>query len=78
MKFPVTTTAIAAIIVLGLAVYEFFTPGEHRIGPGTLLVIALLLVARYAAQYQQKKRASVIKSVPPRPLGLDDSETRVK
>lgn len=43
-----------------------------------LIVIALLLiVARFAIRRQAKKRAELLKSVPRRPLGLDDeSETQ--
>ena len=72
MKFPINTTAIAAVIVLGLTAWEYLSRKEYRIGPGTLLLIFLLLAARYAAQLQAKKRADLIKSVPKRPLGLDD------
>lgn len=72
MKFPINTTAIAAVIVLGLAGYEYFSRGEYRIGPGILLAIVVLLAARYAAQYQTRKRTAILKAVPKRPLGLDD------
>jgi hypothetical protein len=73
VKFPINTTAVAAVIVLGLTIYEYFSRKEFRIGPGVLLAIVVLLGARYAAQYQAKKRAAIVKSVPKRPLGLDDS-----
>jgi uncharacterized membrane protein YfcA len=72
VKFPINTTAIAAVIVLGLAGYEYSTRGEYRIGPGVLLAIVVILGARYAAQYQAKKRAAILRSVPKRPLGLDE------
>jgi uncharacterized membrane protein len=72
VKFPINTTAIAGVIVLGLAGYEYFSRKEYRIGPGVLLAIVVLLAARYAAQYQAKKRAAILKAVPKRPLGLDD------
>jgi hypothetical protein len=72
LRFPITTTAIAAVIVLGIAVYEYLSGREYRVGPGTLLLIGFLLVARYAVQLQARKRAALLKAVPPRPLGLDD------
>jgi hypothetical protein len=72
VKFPINTTAVAAVIVLGLTVYEYFSRKEFRIGPGVLLAVVVLLAARYAAQYQARKRQEVLKAVPKRPLGLDD------
>jgi hypothetical protein len=72
VKFPINTTAIAAVIVLGLAGYEYFSRSQYLIGPGVLLAIVVLLAARYAAQYQAKKRAAILRAVPKRPLGLDD------
>ena len=72
MKFPINTTAVAAVIVLGLTVYEYFSRKEFRLGPGVLLAVVVLLAARYAAQYQAKKRQAILRSVPKRPLGLDD------
>lgn len=74
VKFPINTTAIAAVIVLGLTIYEYFSKREYRIGPGVLLAIVVLLGARYAAQYQAKKRQAILKAVPKRPLGLDDPD----
>jgi hypothetical protein len=71
VRFPINTTAIAGVIVLGLAAYEYFSRGQFRIGPGVLLAIVVLLAARYAAQYQARKRAAVLREVPKRPLGLD-------
>jgi hypothetical protein len=73
LRFPINTTGIAALAVLGLAGWEFFSRREYRIGPGTLLMIGLLLAARYAIQLQAKRRAALLKAVPPRPLGLDDN-----
>jgi hypothetical protein len=36
-----------ALLVLGLAIFEYANPSrQNRIGPGTLLVIALLLGLR--------------------------------
>jgi hypothetical protein len=74
VKFPINTTAVAAVIVLGLTIYEYSSRREFLIGPGVLLAIVVLLGARYAAQYQARKRAAILKAVPKRPLGLDDSD----
>ena len=76
VRFPINTTAIAAVIVLGLAAYEYFSRREYRIGPGVLLAIVALLAARYAAQYQARRRAALLQSVPKRPLGLDDLDKK--
>lgn len=62
------------MIVLGLTIYEYFSKREYRIGPGVLLAIVVLLGARYAAQYQAKKRQAILKAVPKRPLGLDEPD----
>ena len=75
MRFPINTTAIAGVIVLGLAAYEYFSGREYRIGPGVLLAIVVLLAARYAAQVQARKRAAILRAVPKRPLGLDPDRT---
>jgi len=62
-----------ALLVLGLSIYEYANPSrQNRIGPGTLLVIALLLGLRYVFVRQAQKRSDLAKSVPPRPLGLSD------
>jgi len=62
-----------ALLVLGLAIYEYANPSrQNRIGPGTLLVIALLLGLRYVFVRQAQKKSDLAKSVPPRPLGLSD------
>ncbi len=75
VRFPINTTAIAGVIVLGLAAYEYFSGREYRIGPGVLLAIVVLLAARYAAQVQARKRAAILRAVPKRPLGLDPDRT---
>ncbi len=62
-----------ALLVLGLSIYEYANPSrENRIGPGTLLVIAMLLGLRYVFVRQAQKKSDLAKSVPPRPLGLSD------
>ncbi len=45
VRFPINTTGIAAVIVLGLAGYEHFTRSQYRVGPGVLLAIVALLTA---------------------------------
>jgi hypothetical protein len=74
VRFPINTTAVAAVIVLGLTIYEYSSRKEFLISPGVLLAIVVLLGARYAAQYQAKKRAAILKAVPKRPLGIDDPD----
>lgn len=62
-----------ALLVLGLSIYEYANPArQNRIGPGTLLVIAMLLGLRYVFVRQAQKKSDLAKSVPPRPLGLSD------
>jgi hypothetical protein len=72
VKLPFSTTLVAALIVLALAGYEYFSKREFLVGPPTLLLIAFLLAVRYAAQLQRRNRARMIAEVPKRPLGLDD------
>jgi hypothetical protein len=54
-----------------LAVLQFSHIGP-RVSPSVLIVVALLLSARYAVQRQKQKRAQLLKEVPRRPLGLDE------
>lgn len=72
-----TNFALAlALVVLGLAIFEFANPSrQNRIGPGTLLFIALLLGLRYVFARQAQKRSHAAKDVPPRPLGLTDESS---
>jgi uncharacterized membrane protein len=71
MKLLAHGTLVLAVVVLGLAAYEFLHPSAaFRIGPVPLLLLALLLVVRYLARRQAQKRQELLKSVPPRPLGL--------
>jgi hypothetical protein len=65
-----------ALLVLALSIYEYASPSrQNRIGPGTLLVIAMLLGLRYVFVRQAQKRSDLAKSVPPRPLGLTDESS---
>ena len=73
MRFRTQFALVMALLVLGLAIYEYANPSrQNRIGPGTLLVIALLLGLRYVFVRQAQKKSDLAKSVPPRPLGLSD------
>lgn len=73
MRFRTQFALVMALLVLGLSIYEYANPSrQNRIGPGTLLVIAMLLGLRYVFVRQAQKRLDLAKSVPPRPLGLSD------
>ena len=73
MRFRTQFALVMALVVLGLSIYEYANPSrENRIGPGTLLVIAMLLGLRYVFVRQAQKRSDLAKTVPPRPLGLSD------
>lgn len=73
MRFRTQFALVMALLVLGLSIYEYANPSrQNRIGPGTLLVIALLLGLRYVFVRQAQKKSDLAKSVPPRPLGLSD------
>ena len=74
MKFRDNLTIVLAVVVLGLSIAQMIHPFGFVIHPGILLVIALLLVLRYAMRWQAKKRGDILKTVPPRPLGLSDDE----
>jgi hypothetical protein len=74
VKFRDNLTIALALIAFGLSVAQMIHPFGFVIHPGILLVIALLLVLRYAMRWQAKKRGDILKTVPPRPLGLSDDE----
>ncbi len=77
MKLRVSLTGALVFIALSLAVVQFINPfGARmpRVSPGFLILIALLLAARYAARRQAQKRAEILKAVPRRPLGLSDDD----
>jgi hypothetical protein len=70
---------VMALLVLGLSIFEYANPSrQNRIGPGTLLVISLLLGLRYVFVRQAQKRSDLAKSVAPRPLGLTDESSEQK
>jgi hypothetical protein len=76
VRFRTQFALVMALLVLGLAIFEYATPSrQNRIGPGTLLVIALLLGLRYVFVRQAQKRSDLAKNVPPRPLGLSDESS---
>jgi hypothetical protein len=68
-----TFTAVLGVIFLILAVVRMIHPfgtGTFLFSPALLIVLALLLGGRYAAQREALKRAEILKKVPRRPLGL--------
>lgn len=76
MRFRTYFALVMALLVLGLAIFEYANPSRrNRIGPGTLLVISLLLGLRYVFVRQAEKRSNMAKNVPPRPLGLSDESS---
>jgi hypothetical protein len=75
VKLRMSLTAVLAVTALGLAVVQFARPDGPRgyfSSFGLLMLIALLLGGRYAAQRQAQKRGEILKNVPRRPLGLSD------
>ncbi|MDP8988588.1 MAG: hypothetical protein M3N41_00715 [Acidobacteriota bacterium] len=71
MRFRSQFALLMALLVLGLSIYEYAIPSrQNRIGPGTLLAIAMLLGLRYVFARQAQKRSDLAERVPPRPLGL--------
>jgi hypothetical protein len=69
MKLRVNLTAALAVIALTLSA------AQSRVSRGWLILVALLLGARWAAQRQTRKHKEILKAIPRRPLGLsrDDS-----
>ena len=73
MKFREHLFLLLAVAIFGLALYRWINPSAGgNASPIILVIVALLLAARYAARRQALKRAELLKQVPPRPLGLDD------
>ena len=68
-------TAALVVIALAIAIAEFVGPAGLRgihISPTILIIVVLLIAARYGMRRQAKKREEILKSVPRRPLGLSD------
>jgi len=79
VRFRTYFALVIALLVLGLAIFEYANPSrQNRIGPGTLLVISLLLGLRFVFVRQAEKRFNKAKEVPPRPLGLSDESSEHK
>ena len=76
MKLRLSLTGALMVIALALAAVELIRFGARgsRINPGVLVIIVLLLAARYAARRQARKRSEILKAVPRRPLGLSDED----
>jgi small neutral amino acid transporter SnatA (MarC family) len=76
MRLRTNFILVLALLVLGLAIFKFANPSRSsRIGPGPLLLIALLLGVRYVIARQAQKRSNPSKDVSPRPLGLTDDSS---
>jgi len=79
VRFRTYFALVMALLVLGLAIFEYANPSrQNRIGPGTLLVISLLLGLRFVFVRQAEKRSNMAKEVPRRPLGLSDESSEHK
>jgi len=79
VRFRTQFALVMALLVLGLAIFEYANPSrQNRIGPGTLLVISLLLGLRFVFVRQAEKRSNMAKEVPRRPLGLSDESSEHK
>jgi hypothetical protein len=76
VKLRVSLTGALMVVALTLVVAEFIRFGVRgsRLNPGILVIIVLLLAARYAARRQARKRSEILKTVPRRPLGLSDDD----
>ncbi len=76
MRLRTYFALVMALLVLALSIFEYANPSrQNRIGPGTLLVISLLLGLRFVFVRQAEKRSSMAKEVPRRPLGLTDESS---
>jgi hypothetical protein len=76
VKLRVSVTGALMVVALTLAAVELIRFGARgsRVNPGVLVIIVLLLAARYAARCQARKRSEILKTVPRRPLGLSDDD----
>jgi hypothetical protein len=74
VKFQVNTTATLAVIALSLGFIQLFNPlpGMSRISPQAFFLVGALFGLRYAVRRESQKREEILKSVPRRPLGLDE------
>ena len=68
-------TLVLAAIVVCLGVVQMVRPFSGApFNPVLLILIGLLLFARYGMARQRQKRIELMKRVPKRPLGLGDDE----
>jgi hypothetical protein len=74
VKFHVNTTAALAVLAISMGLVQWINPlpGMSRISPQAFLLVGALFGLRYAVQRESKKREEILKSVPRRPLGLDE------
>jgi hypothetical protein len=74
VKFHVNTTATLAVIAISLGLIQLFNPlpAMSRISPQAFFLVGALFGLRYAVRRESQKREEILKSVPRRPLGLDE------
>ena len=74
VKFHVNTTATLAVIAISLGLIQLFNPlpAMSGISPQAFFLVGALFGLRYAVRRESQKREEILKSVPRRPLGLDE------
>lgn len=73
MKVRLNSTVALTLVAVAVAVFEVIrSGGNFRVPAFILIVIALLLGARYAARRQAQRRDEMLKAVPKHPLGISD------
>jgi hypothetical protein len=74
VKFHVNTTAALAVLAISLGLVQLINPlpGMSRINPQAFFLVGALFGLRYAVRRESQKREEILKSVPKRPLGLDE------
>lgn len=64
-----------AVVLLVMGVIQWIRPfSGARLHPGLLILAAALLLARWAAVRQRRKRLELLNQVPKHPLGLSGDE----
>jgi hypothetical protein len=80
VNFRTNLIPALAVVALCVALFElaspfFGIPANGRIRPFSLILIAVLLLARHAVYLQTKKRSEILKDVPERPLGISEESS---
>jgi hypothetical protein len=80
LNFRANVIPALAVVALSVALFElvspfFGIPSNGRIRPYSLILIAILLLARHAVYLQTKKRSEILKDVPERPLGISEESS---